>query len=173
MSPASRRLLRAAVVLLALLAGLAGLLSVPDPAPAAAPAPAPDLPAETPRFTATHRATAAFLEAGRSGAATGRGLFETDFFKPKPAPPPKPKPAPPATRDLVVFYRGLAAFPDGARVAYFSVEGRTVTLAPGDTLAGGWQLAAFDADTATLAKGDTRLDLPFNRRGAIAVPAQP
>ena len=173
MSAASRRILRAALVLLLLLAGLLGLMKVPPslrPAPSGGNTPAAE---ETLRFTPGQRATADFLDKGHAIAGTGRGLFETDFFKPPPPPPPKPKPVPPTTRELVVYYRGLAAFPDGSRVAYLSVEGNTVTLSGGDTVADGWKLTAFDAERAALAKGDQTLILPFNRRATVTVPVKP
>ncbi len=173
MTAAVRRLLRAAVVLALLLAGLFGLTKAPPPlhpAPSGGSGPAAE---EAMRFTPAQRATADFLDNARAVAGTGRGLFETDFFKPPPAPPPKPKPAPPTTRELVLFYRGLAAFPGGGRVAYLSIEGRTATLAEGDPVTDGWQLVAFDPEQAVLAKGEQRLILPFNRRATMSVPVKP
>ena len=173
MSTATRRILRAAVVLALLLAGLIGLTNAPRPNDPVSPPGGKSPVGEAVRFTDAQRATADFLDNARAAAGTGRGLFETDFFKPPPAPPPKPKPMPPTTRELVLFYRGLAAFPDGGRVAYLSIEGRTVTLAAGEAVSDGWQLASFNAEQATLAKDGQTLILPFNRRVTVSVPVKP
>lgn len=173
MIAATRQLLRAVAVLLLLFAGLIGLLTVPAP-----PGPAPSGPGgaagpETSRFTAAQREAADFLDNGRAAAGTGRGLFATDFFKPPPTPPAKPKPPAPTTREQVLFYRGLATFPDGARVAYLSIEGRTLTPGIGDAVIDGWKLASFDAEQAVLAKDDRTVALVFNRRATLSVPVKP
>lgn len=173
MTAATRRILRVSAVLLLLLAGLFWLARAPGSAVSALPTEVTPQADETLRFTPAQRATADFLDKGSAVAGTGRGLFETDFFKPPPAPPPKPPPTPPTTRELVLFYRGLASFPDGTRVAYLSVEGRTVTLPVGEDVTDGWQLAEFGPEQAVLAKGDEKRILPFNRRATVSVPVKP
>ena len=170
MSFSSRRILCAAAALLLLLLGLGGLALSPSAEPARPDASGGTPVAESPLLTVAQAETFAFFNQGRAAAANGRGLFETDFFKPPPAPKPAPKPPAPTSRELVLFYRGLAAFPDGERVAYLAVEGRTVTIGEGTDVADGWKLASFDADTAVLAKGEARVILPFNRRATLSVP---
>jgi hypothetical protein len=170
MSPSARRILCAAAVLLVLSLGLGGLVLSPWAAPAVPDGFGSTPPAESPLLTVTQAETFAFFNQGRAAAANGRGLFETDFFKPPPAPKPAPKPPAPTSRELVLFYRGLAAFPDGERVAYLAFEGRTLTIGEGADVADGWKLASFDADTAVLAKGEARVILPFNRRAILSVP---
>ncbi len=175
MTPAARRILAAGSVLLLLLLGLAGLAFSPSAGAARAGAGGAGeaVDAEAPLLTAEQARTFDFFNQGRVSTGEGRGLFATDFFKPAPAPPPKPAPAAPTRRELAVFYRGLASFPDGARVGYVSVEGRTLMLAAGEAVTEGWLLASFDADSATLAKGEERLVLPFNRRAILSVPVKP
>lgn len=131
--------------------------------------------AEPGRITAAQQETFAFFNDGRAAPGSGRGLFETDFFKPAPAPP-KPvakPPAPPAPRKFAVVYRGLAAFPGGASVAYVAVEGRVLTLTAGEAVAEGWTLREFDSAQAVLSKGDERFTLPFNRSSAVPANAKP
>lgn len=114
-----------------------------------------------------------FFNDGRMDAGKGRGLFETDFFKAKPEPVKPPAPPAPTSRDAVLFYRGLAAFPDGARVAYLTLDGRSLTLAAGEDVADGWRLEVFDGERAILAKGEERVTLPFNRRAVVSVAIKP
>ncbi len=114
-----------------------------------------------------------FFQDGKSGTGTGRGLFETDYFKPKPEPVKPPAPPAPTRREAVLFYRGLAAFPDGSRVAYLSLDGRALTLTAKDAVIDGWSLVEFDGDKAVLAKGDERVTLPFNRRAVVSVAIKP
>ena len=169
----THRILGASVALALL--GLAGgwLLFAPRPRTEGMAGTAASAAPEAVRFTAVQRATADFLDQGRVAAGTGRGLFETDFFKPPPVAPSKPKPPAPTTREVVVFYRGLAAFPGGARVAYVALEGRLLTLAAGEGVTDGWTLADFDAERAVLAKGERTVTLAFNRRAVLSVPVKP
>jgi len=178
MTPAARRVLRASLLLSALVVGVAGLVfsrgSVPrgDAAEKISPAPEPR------RLTAAQGEVFAFFNNGRATLGSGRGLFETDFFKPAPAKPvpkavPLPPPPPPPPRKLAVVYRGFAAFPGGVSVAYVAVDGRVLTLAAGEAMAGGWMLLEFDAERAVLAKGEERFPLPFNRATVVAAPAKP
>jgi hypothetical protein len=120
-------------------------------------------------ITAAQHAAYRFFNDGRVDAGAGRGLFETDFFKPKPEPAKPPEPPAPTRRDAVLFYRGLAAFPDGARVAYLSLDGRALTLTAYEVVTDGWSLAEFDGERAILAKGEERVTLPFNRRAVVSV----
>jgi hypothetical protein len=170
--PSEFRLTCAAGVLVLFLAGMTGLALIGSgkaiaPAAGGSPAKEPSL------LTETQTKTYWFFAQGDTGAGAGPGLFETDFFKPAPAPKPAPKPAPPATRNVALIYRGLAGFPDGSRVAYLAVEGRTLNPAPGDEVADGWKLLSFDSEQAVLAKGDARIMLPFNRSTALTVPVKP
>lgn len=173
MTPAARRVFRASLLLLVLVIGVAGLVFSPAAAPRSSPggvvSPAP----EPVRLTAAQGETFEFFNNGRAAPSSGRGLFETDFFKPAPVPPkPVPKaPPPPPPRNLAVVYRGLAAFPGGASVAYVSVDGRVLTLAAGEAVAEGWTLLEFNAEQAVLAKGEERFTLPFNRSAAVPVGA--
>ncbi|MBC8011588.1 MAG: hypothetical protein H7067_16000 [Burkholderiales bacterium] len=170
MTTAGRRILYATTALFLLVIGLAGLVfapfSTPAPTPRYAAAPA----AEAPLLTATQAETFAFFNEGRAAAANGRGLFETDFFKPAATPKPAPKPPAPTRREFVLFYRGFAAFPDGTRIAYLALEGRTVLLGEGGDVTDGWKLVSFDSDAAVLAKGEERVTLAFNRRATLSVP---
>ena len=125
--------------------------------------------------TAAQGEVFAFFNDGRATTGSGRGLFETDFFKPAPAPPkpvPKPPPPPPP-RTLTVVYRGLAAFPGGVSVAYVSVDGRVLSLAAGEAVAESWTLLEFNAEQAVLAKGKERFTLPFNRSAAVPATDKP
>lgn len=173
MSSTRLRVLRAAFVLpIPLVALLA--LARPHATPPAPPAPAAPAPEPT-RLARAHAATFAFFNEGRADLASGRGLFETDFFKPPPpppAPPTPPKPAPPPPKLVAASYRGFAAFPSGdSSVAYLSLDGRVVTLAPGEPVASGWKLLSFDAEAAELSRDDARLRLPFNK--PVNLPAPP
>jgi hypothetical protein len=172
MSPVVRRLSAAAATTFVLALGCLGLVFAPS-GEAVAPPPSVAPTEEARLLTAGQADTFAFFNQSRATPGSGRGLFETDFFKPPPAPPPKPKPAPPATRELGLFYRGLAAFPDGASVAYLAVEKNTLTFGVGDVVADGWKLASFDSEQAVLAKDDRTVVLPFNRRSVLTVPAKP
>jgi hypothetical protein len=132
-------------------------------------------PSEPVRITPVQQETFAFFNDGRAAPSSGRGLFETDFFKPAPAPP-KPvvkPPPPPPPRNLAVVYRGLAAFPGGTSVAYVAVDGRVLTLSAGEAVAEGWTLLEFDSAQAVLAKGQERFTLPFNRTSAVPANAKP
>ena len=176
MSPAVRRLFSAVAALLVLAAGVAGLMRGASPVAPTDGVDAAKVQPERARLAALQVETFEFFRQGRGEpVAAGRGLFETDFFKPPPAPPPKPKPKPPETREVAVFYRGLAAFPGQPGVAYLAVDGKTATYEPGAAVLNGWTLAEFTPEQAVLAKGDERLALPFNRRAALTVPvaAQP
>ncbi len=171
MNTARIRVVRAALLLpvpiLVLIA-----LSRPEAGPGPEPTP-PRPTAETSLLKPEYAETFAFLAQGRASPGTGRGLFETDFFRPPPPPPPpppQPKPAPPPPKPVLAAYRGFAAF--GANsVAYLAIDGRTVTLAPGAPVAKGWEILSFDADAAELARGEERLRLPFNR--PVALPPAP
>ena len=117
--------------------------------------------------------TFAFFTEGSASPGTGRGLFETDFFRPPPPPPPKPpapKPPPPPPKLVSAAYRGFASF-GGNAVAYVSVDGRTRTLTVGETVADGWKIAAFDAEAAELVRGETeRFRLSFNKPAQLPAP---
>lgn len=172
MNAATLRLAASIGVTALLLATLVGLAR---PAPSFSPV--RSIPVAAPGvehlLTAEHRAVATFLASGRAGGgASGPGLFSTDFFKPAPPPPPKPKPPAPTTREIPVSYRGLAAFPSGS-VAFLTVEGKELTLAVGDAVAGGWRLDAFDAEQAALVRDDERRNLPARRPAKLVVPAAP
>lgn len=175
MSPAARRISFATAALLLLTLGLAGLALGPRGPAAAGPNTPAVLIAEPARLGAEQTATFEFFNQDRDPAPadSGRGLFETDYFKPPPAPPPKPKPTPPTTREIPVFYRGLAAFPDGADVAYLAVETRLITLESGGAVVDGWILSDFNSERAIITKDEEHLALPFNQRIALTVPAQP
>lgn len=174
MSSARLRVTRAAILLpLPLVVLLALVWPAPSPAdPGLTPAAPPPEPA---RLAAVHAETFAFFNEGRASPGTGRGLFETDFFKPPPPPPPPPatpKPAPPPPKPVAVAFRGFAAFPSGvASVAYLSIGGRVVTLTPGEPVTEGWILLSFDTDSAELARDEVRLRLPFNK--SVSLPAPP
>jgi len=176
MSSPRLRVLRAAFVLPV---PLVVLLALARPHPAAPATPAPANPAPEPALLArAHADTFAFFDEGRAQTDPGRSLFATDFFKPPPpppAPPSPPKPPPPPPKLVSASYRGFAAFPSGAAsVAYLSVDGRVVTLSPGDPVAEGWKLLSFDADAAELARDEARFRLPFNKPVSLpAKPAQP
>ena len=129
-------------------------------------------PGEVSLVTRAQRQVGWFFEQGRVEAGIGRGLFETDFFKPPPPPPPKPKPAAPTSRELAVTYRGFGRFDGGAGVAYVVVDGRTLVLGAGDLVADGWMLGDFGPDGAKLRKGEQTMELPFNRRVALSVPVK-
>lgn len=175
MRAAPVRVARAAAALALLLVGLGGLLRSRGPLAASADdgGPPPDA-GERTLLTERQREVYSFYNDKASGASSGgRGLFETDFFKPPPAPPPKPPPPPaPTTRELPVIYRGLASFEGGGRVAYLTVENRTLTLAAGESVADGWTLAEFDFERATLAKADKTITVGFNRRAVLVVPVK-
>jgi hypothetical protein len=170
MNPARLRVVRAALLLPVPLVVLLGL-SRPSPAPRAAP-PTAEPAAETSVLKPDYAETFAFFDQGRASPGTGRGLFETDYFRPPPPPPPPPappKPAPPPPKRVLAAYRGFAAF--GANtVAYVSVDGRTVTLAPGETVAEGWKITSFDADGAELARGEETFRLAFNKPAQLPAP---
>lgn len=170
MTTAARRILFATTALFVLLLGLGGLAFAPSATSSVPGDFGPTPAAESPMLTATQAETFAFFNQGRATAANGRGLFETDFFKPAPTPRPAPKPPAPTSREFVLFYRGLASFPDGARVAYLALEGRTVMLAEGGDVTDGWKLVSFDSEAAVLAKGEERVTLAFNRRATLSVP---
>lgn len=172
MKPVELRLACAIGVSLVLVSGIAGLAVIGGGKAIAEPKSAA-VAGEPRLLTETQTKTYWFFAQTDSGAGGGPGLFETDFFKPAPAPKPAPKPTPPATREVELIYRGLAAFPDGARVAYLAVEGRTLNPAAGDEIVDGWKLVSFDSDQAVLAKAESRHILPFNRRTALTVPAKP
>lgn len=170
MTPASRRVVRASLLLLVLLAGVAGLAFAPSVESRDSSADVLAAEQEPARLTAAQGDVFEFFNDGRAAAGSGRGLFETDFFKPAPAPTalPAPVPAPaPPPRNIALVYRGLASFPGGASVAYVTVDGRVLTLAPGEAVTEGWRLLEFDADKAVLAKGGERLTLSFNRAGSV------
>lgn len=165
MRAAPVRVARAAAALALLLVGLGGLLRSRGPLAASADdgGPPPDA-GERTLLTERQREVYSFYNDKASGASSGgRGLFETDFFKPPPAP---------TTRELPVIYRGLASFEGGGRVAYLTVENRTLTLAAGDSVADGWTLAEFDFERATLAKADKTITVGFNRRAVLVVPVK-
>ncbi len=172
MNPVRRRFLLALVVLGLLMVGSAGLWLAASRAEAVARPPTE--PADEPRLlTPAQAETYAFFNQGRpTPAGSGRGLFETDFFKPPPPTPPKPKPPAPTTRDIAVVYRGLAEFPGGASIAYIAVEDRLFTLERGASVGHGWTLSAFDSEKAVLAKEGETVTLDFNRRATLAVPAK-
>lgn len=175
MRAGSIRIARAAAALALLLVGLGGLLG--SRAPRTAPDGGGGRPADAEErtlLTARQREVYSFYNDKPADTASGgRGLFETDFFKPPPAPPPKPPPPPaPTTRELPVIYRGLAEFDGGGRVAYLTVENRTLTLAAGDAVADGWTLAGFDSERATLAKADKTIIVGFSRRAVLVVPVK-
>ena len=172
MNTARLRVVRAALLLPVPLVVLLGL-SRPAPAPRAAP----PIVEPTPEPTIIHpdyAGTFAFFTESSASPGTGRGLFETDYFRPPPPPPPKPpepKPPPPPPKLVSAAYRGFAAFGENS-VAYLSVDGRTRTLAAGETVADGWKLLSFDADGAELARGENeRLRLLFNKPASL--PARP
>lgn len=196
MTPAAQRLTAAVGTLGVLLFATVGLALAPAPSLSSAPHPAgaksaargglagvaasasthpdevsllTDAQHDAYRFFQDNRAASA----SGTGTGTGRGLFETDFFKAPVTPPPPPKPPAPTRREVELFYRGLAAFPDGTRIAYLAFEGRTLTLALGEPVLDGWALAAFDSDQAVLTKGEERTVLPFNRRASLSVPLKP
>lgn len=172
MKTAELKLICAIGVLAVLLGGIAGLLAIGGGKDAVRPE-APATAVEPGLLTEDQKKAFWFFTKGDSGAGEGPGLFETDYFKPAPAPKPVAKPAPPATREVTLIYRGLAAFPDGSRVAYLALEGRNFNPAPGDEITHGWRLDAFDSDQAVLVKGEERLMLPFNRGTVLVVPAKP
>lgn len=175
MTPAARQVVRASLLLAIIVIAVAGLVFAPSAAPRTESGAVGAVGAEPVRLTAAQGEVFAFFNDGRATTGAGRGLFETDFFKPAPAPAkPAPKPAPPPPpRNLAIVYRGLAAFPGGASVAYVAVDGRVLTLAEGEAVAEGWTLSAFDAERAELAKGEERITLPFNRSAAVPAAAKP
>lgn len=174
MNPASRRVVFASLPLLAILVATAGLAFSPREAEPVRHV--GEARPETSRLTAAHGEVFAFLNDGRASATEGRGLFQTDFFKPPAPPPPKP-PAPPAPppppRMVAVVYRGLGAFPNGASVAYLSVDGGVSALGSGQAVAEGWRLLEFDGEKAVLEKDGERRSMPFNRAGSIPAAAKP
>lgn len=157
-------------VLLGLL-GLAWAL-----APWRAPAPAgtsltPDSALEErPHLESTHRETLAFF-GSRPVRQAGRGLFETDYFKPAPKPPPPPKPTPPLTREAPALYRGFSEPASGLRLAYVEVDGSLRTLAVGDTVLGPWKVEKINDDSLVLLGGDLSEELAFRKRSTLTVPA--
>lgn len=169
MNTARLRVVRAALLLpvpLVVLIALARPASAPRAAPpAATPAPEPTV------IHPDYAGTFAFFTEGSASPGTGRGLFETDYFRPPPPPPkpPAPKPAPPARKLASAAYRGFATF-GGNSVAYVSVDGRVVTLAVGEAVADGWRIDSFDADGAELARGEERLRLFFNKPASLPAP---
>ncbi len=166
------RVLRAALLLPVPLVVLVALARPPAATPP--PAPAPAAAPEPTRLARAHATTFAFFNEGRAQTDSGRDLFATDFFKPPPPPPPPPtppKPAPPPPKLVEASYRGFAAFPSGAAsIAYLAIDGRVLTLSPGDPVAEGWKLLSFDADSAQLARDEARFTLPFNK--PVKLPAQ-
>lgn len=171
MSVLGKRILAPALVLAALLLGLFGLSSVrrvEAPAPGGVENHAPEAVALTQAEEETYR----FFQEDRAVPGAGRGLFETDFFKTKPVPA-KVEPPAPTRREAVLFYRGLATFSDGGRVAYLTIDGRSATLASDEVVIDGWKLDRFDGERATLKKGTESVDLPFNRRAVVSVPIKP
>ena len=173
MSSTRLRVLRAAILLpvplLVLIALARPHVAPPSPAPAPTPGPEPG------RLVRAHADAFAFFNEGRAETGAAGALFATDFFKPPPpppAPPAPPKPAPPPPKLVAASYRGFAAFPSGdSSVAYLSLDGRVVTLTPGEPVASGWKLLSFDSDSAELARDDARLSLPFNK--PVNLPAPP
>jgi len=173
MSSSRLRVLRAALLLPV---PLVVLLALARPQPGTPPPPpAANFGPEPVRLARVHADTFAFFNEGRAQTGSVRSLFATDFFKPPPAPPAPPappKPAPPPPKPVSAAYRGFAAFPSGdSSVAYLAVDGRVLTLAPGQPVAAGWKLISFDAEAAELARDDARLRLPFNR--PVNLPAPP
>ena len=172
MSSARLRVLRAALLLPVPLVVLLALArpATPPPAPPAPAAPAP----EPPQRARAHADTFAFFNDNRAQTDSGGSLFATDFFKPPPPPPPPPtppKPAPPPPKLVTASYRGFAAFPSGtASIAYLSIDGRVLTLSPGEPVAEDWKLLSFDADAAELSRDDTHLRLPFNKPVSLPAP---
>ncbi len=177
MTFAARKVLRASVLLLILAVGLVGLALSPAAATrlgsGATLAGTPET--EPLRITARQADTFAFFNDGRAAIETGRGLFETDFFKPAPPPPrPAPKAAPPPPpRKIAVVYRGFASFPGGAGLAYLAVDERVREVGLGEAVAEGWTLLEYNADQAVLVKDGQRLALPFNRATAIPAAVKP
>lgn len=171
MTPSRRHILLCSCVL-ALLTVLTALFMFSD---------SPDTPAavigqtptatDAPRLSAADKATLSFFQKPSAPAKNDRSLFETDFFKPPPTPKPAPvKVAPVPVRTVSVVYRGLVRFPNGANIAYLSVDGSTAALATGDPVKDGWALDTFDSDEAVLVQGEQRVSLRFNRPATL--PAQ-
>lgn len=173
MNTVAGRILAAAAALALLALAAAGLVAGGGARPGPGPGPRASVAPERLLFTPAQRQTADFIERASAAAGSGQGLFATDFFKPRPAAKLAPKPPAPTTREAVVFYRGLAVFPDGSRVAYLVFEGRTLTLSAGEKLTGEWALADFDGEQAVLVKGEKKIALAFNRRAVLSVPIQP
>lgn len=175
MTSAARRVFRASLLLLVLVIVVAGLVFFPVVSPRSIPDGIVSPEPEPVRLSAAQRETFEFFNNGRAAPSSGRGLFETDFFKPAPVPPkPASKAAPPTPpRNLAVVYRGLAAFPGGASVAYVAVDGRVLTLEAGEAVAEGWLLLEFNAAQAVIAKSEERFTLPFNRPAAVPATAKP
>lgn len=171
MSSTRLYVLRAALLLPIMLVVFFALVW-PAPPPAM-PVPTSASPAPEPaRLARAHAETFAFFNEGRPDLGAGRGLFATDFFKPPPPPPPPPippKPAPPPPKLIAATFRGFASFPSGT-VAYLSLDGRVITLAPGEPVAEGWKLLSFDSDSAELSRDDARLRLPFNKPVPLPAP---
>lgn len=172
MSTQRKRLLAPALVLAVLLVAALGVASAGRTSltpPSAGDRHAPEVSVISDAQHASYR----FFNDGRAGVGAGRGLFETDFFKPKPAPEKPPAPPAPTRRDAVLIYRGLAEFADRTRVAYVSLDGRALALSTDDAVTDGWSLAEFDGDQAVLVKGTERVTLPFNRRAVVSVAIKP
>lgn len=179
MNTSQNRLLAPALVLTVLIGVVVGIMSAGRGTPLRAVA-VENYAAETSALTHAQHQAYLFFQNGRVDAGSGQGLFETDFFKAKPVPvkPAKPvKPVPvkpaPTTREAVLFYRGLATFSDGARIAYVMLDDRALVLSLDEEVTDGWRLESFDGDQAVLAKDEARVTLPFNRRAIVSVAIKP
>ena len=96
-----------------------------------------------------------------------RNPFHTLHFQP---PPPPPKPAPPQTTTHTLVYKGYYEAADGARAAFFQVDGASAVITKGESVIGGHILSAIEPSKAVLTKGEKTLEIPFSQETAIEFP---